>query len=38
MSTLETIAAVAAVYVLVFIAHRASAAVDRPAPDDSRSY
>lgn len=35
MSTLETIAIVAVVYVLAFIAHRAS---DRPAlaaPDDS---
>ena len=38
MDTLETIAAVAAVYVLVFIAHRASVAVDRPTPDDSSSY
>ena len=35
MSTLETLAVVAVVYVLVFIAHRTA---DRPAPDDGASY
>lgn len=37
MSTLETIAVVAIVYVLAFIAHRTTAVAERQAPDDGAS-
>jgi len=37
MSTLETITVLAIVYVLVFIAHRTTADVERPSPDDGAS-